>query len=98
MKIPGQLLYQSFRKGIRNPKVRPWLLLGIFAYLISPVDLIPSFLIGVGEIDDLVIVSILITELLQMWLGDPLKPSVETSTSPDPESVIDVKATAIDSD
>ena len=103
MKIPGSLLYQGFRRGLRNPKVRPWLMLGIFVYLISPIDLLPSFFIGAGEIDDLVLLGLLLGEMVQIWLGDPLAPEDQSASSQQPraaqaqerpasEAVIDVQA------
>lgn len=70
MRIPGSLLYQGFRRGLRNPKVRPWIILGVFIYLISPIDLLPSFFIGAGEIDDLVLLSLLVGEMIQIALGN----------------------------
>ncbi len=102
MRIPGQLLYQGFRRGLRNPKVRPWIILGIIAYLLSPIDVVPSFLIGFGEIDDLVLVGLLVTELLQIWVFEPavmdpayVKPET-TSQTPQGDTVIDVEAKPID--
>lgn len=82
MRIPGSLIYQGFRRGLRNPKVRPWLMLGIFVYLISPIDLFPSYFIGLGEIDDLVLLSLLLGEMVQIWLGDPLAPTDQVSGTP----------------
>lgn len=109
MKLPGSLIYQGFRRGLRNPKVRPWLMLGIFVYLISPIDLLPSFLIGAGEIDDLVLLGLLLGEMVQIWLGDPIAPeepikdrkqpaqkrqAERHSERPASEAVIDVQAYA----
>lgn len=85
MRIPGSLIYQGFRRGLRNPKVRPWLMLGIFVYLISPIDLLPSFFIGAGEIDDLVLLGLLLGEMVQIWLGDPIAPE-EQMNDPQPSA------------
>ncbi|MDX2272356.1 MAG: YkvA family protein [Cyanobacteriota bacterium] len=106
IKIPGHFLYQAFRRGLRHPQIRPWLILGIFTYLISPIDLIPSLLPIVGEVDDLVLLSILGGELLQMWIGDPFPPAAsgqtrnESASAPDhpaSQQVIDVAAKVVDS-
>jgi uncharacterized membrane protein YkvA (DUF1232 family) len=98
MRIPGFLLYQGFRRGLRNPQIRPWLFMGIFVYLLSPIDLVPSFLPGLGEIDDVMLIGLLLTELLQMWAGDPFAPA-KPQTQVDPPSpshvVVDVQADVV---
>lgn len=68
----------------------PWKALGIaagaFVYLISPLDLIPDVLVGIGVLDDLVIVTWLLGKLddaledYRVWRGE-----LPTETS-DPES------------
>ncbi|MFQ3613569.1 MAG: YkvA family protein [Cyanobacteriota bacterium] len=95
-------LYQGFRLGLRNPSLRPWILLGILAYLLSPIDLIPSVLPIVGEMDDLVLLGLLLTELAQMALGDPFRPQPQpksaTRTEPTSNQTIDIQATSLDGD
>jgi uncharacterized membrane protein YkvA (DUF1232 family) len=53
---------------------------GLLVYLVSPVDLIPDFLPGVGSLDDLVITALVlrwagrrvgIDDLRAKWTGDP---------------------------
>ena len=55
-------------------------LLGLLAYLISPIDLIPDFVPGIGAADDLIIAGIVLRwagrrvgpdRLRANWTGDP---------------------------
>ncbi|NJK62950.1 MAG: DUF1232 domain-containing protein [Synechococcaceae cyanobacterium SM2_3_1] len=102
MKFPGYFIYRGFQQGLRSPQIRPWILLGLFAYLISPFDLLPSFLPGLGEVDDLVLVGILVRELLMIWWENLLRPAAETASAPatgqKPGGVIDVQATPVESE
>lgn len=102
MKFPGYFIYRGFQQGLRNPQIRPWILLGLFAYLISPFDLLPSFLPVLGEVDDLVLVGILVRELLQIWWENFLQPAAQPSsasaTGQKPEGAIDVQATPVESE
>jgi uncharacterized membrane protein YkvA (DUF1232 family) len=97
-------LYQGFRLGLRNPNLRPWILLGILAYLLSPIDVIPSMLPIVGELDDLVLLGLLLTELAQMALGDPFRPQprpkspTQTAASSAANPTIDIQATTLEAD
>ncbi len=95
-------LYQGFRLGLRNPNLRPWILLGILAYLLSPIDVIPSMLPIVGELDDLVLLGLLLTELTQMALGDPFRPRpkdpAQTAASSAANRTIDIQATTLEVD
>ncbi len=97
MRIPGQVLYGWFRRGVRNPATRQWVILGVFVYLLSPIDLIPSILPGVGELDDVFLLGLLFVELAQVWFLGPDKaeePVAQTKAAPtDPNfQVIDVVA------
>ncbi|MEN9202691.1 MAG: DUF1232 domain-containing protein [Thermostichus sp. DG_1_6_bins_120] len=95
-------LYQGFRVGLRNPSLRPWIFLGILAYLLSPIDVIPSLLPIVGEMDDLIVLGLLLTELVQMALGDPFPPQSQsrsaTRTEPASNPTLDIQATSLDRD
>lgn len=52
---------------LRDPRVpmrRKALIGAVFAYVVSPVDLIPDVVVGVGRLDDLVLVSMAIDHLM----------------------------------
>lgn len=54
--------------ALRHPQAPGWLKLGtalIALYLISPIDLIPDFLPGIGLVDDLVLVPLAVRWLLK---------------------------------
>ena len=63
MKVSIASLYSWYRDTIRNPKYRWWIVLGTLAYLISPFDIAPDLIPIVGQIDDFVLVTLLVTEL-----------------------------------
>jgi uncharacterized membrane protein YkvA (DUF1232 family) len=42
----------------RTPKSAKWLALGVAAYALSPIDLIPDFIPVIGYLDDLIIVPL----------------------------------------
>ena len=48
----------------RVPMRRKALIGAVLAYTISPVDLIPDFVVGIGRLDDLVLVSLAIDHLM----------------------------------
>jgi len=62
-----------FSRLIKDPRVSvsPKLLLaGILAYVILPTDLLPDFLIGVGQLDDLAVVLGGLKLFLNLCPGD----------------------------
>ncbi|BFM41328.1 Protein of unknown function DUF1232 [Synechocystis sp. LKSZ1] len=68
MKFSLQSLYTLYRSGIRNRKYRWWIILGTLVYLLSPLDIAPDLLPIVGQIDDVVLVTLLLTEVSQLVL------------------------------
>lgn len=68
MKFSIPSLYNWYRQTIRNPKYRWWVALGTLVYLISPIDIAPDFIPIIGEIDDFVLLSLLVTEVSQIVL------------------------------
>jgi uncharacterized membrane protein YkvA (DUF1232 family) len=66
MSFSIQSVYNWYRDTIRNPKYRWWVILGTLAYLVSPIDIAPDFLPIVGQIDDVAIAVLLISEISQM--------------------------------
>ena len=70
-------IYNWYRNIIRHPKYRWWMIAGTLIYLISPIDIAPDFLPIVGQIDDVMIATLLVTELSQLFL-DRFKSSEES--------------------
>jgi len=55
----GRLLWYA----LRHPDAPAWLrpaTLGLVLYAISPIDLIPDFIVGLGQVDDVVLISLAI--------------------------------------
>ncbi|HEY9620131.1 MAG TPA: YkvA family protein [Crinalium sp.] len=98
-------LYDWYRQTIRNPKYRWWIVLGTIAYLVMPFDIAPDFLPVIGQIDDVLIVSLLVSEVSQMLIErvkasksgksvqDESARTVDSATTTEP---VDVNAVSID--
>ena len=83
---------------VRDPRVparNKATLVFVGAYLLSPIDLIPSFVVGLGQLDDIVLAALALNQLLhdvpddvlrQHWDGDQdvlelVREVLEVSTS-----------------
>ncbi len=66
MNFSIQSLYSWYRNTLRNPKYRWWIVLGTIAYLISPFDIAPDFLPIIGQIDDVALLTLLVSEVSQI--------------------------------
>ncbi|MEA5570660.1 YkvA family protein [Calothrix sp. UHCC 0171] len=66
MKFSIEALYNWYRGLLRNPKYRWWVVLGTFLYLVSPIDIAPDFLPIVGQLDDVLILTLLVSEVSQI--------------------------------
>ncbi len=109
MKFPGRFVYQGLRDLLRNPKYRWWIVLGSLIYLISPIDVAPDLIPVLGQVDDVVLITILLSEFYQ-WLleklpqsgGNPASTagnsdaSSRSSKASDYIETIDVEAQSID--
>ncbi len=62
-------LYDWYRNTLRNPKYRWYVILGTLVYLISPIDLLPDIFPIVGQVDDLMLLTLLLSELSQIVYG-----------------------------
>lgn len=69
----------------RTPLYLKAAMLGAVAYLLSPIDIVPEFLLGFGLLDDLVVVPMILT-----WIANRLPPGVGES----PDEVRTVEGTA----
>ncbi len=66
MSLSPKAIYDWYRSTLRNPKYRWWIILGTLAYLFSPLDLSPDIIPIAGQVDDVILVSLLVAELSQI--------------------------------
>ncbi|MDJ1180456.1 YkvA family protein [Roseofilum sp. BLCC_M91] len=100
MSNPIQSLYTWYRNMIRNPQYRWWIILGTLVYIFSPLDISPDVFPIAGQIDDVAVMVILLSEVSQLIL-DRVKakqPSATTSSSDEsaPQNTVDVDAVSLD--
>ncbi len=103
MKFSIQSLYTWYRDVLRNPKYRWWVILGTLVYLVSPFDILPDFIPVVGQIDDVFLLTLLVSEVsglvIEGWkarkgeVGGETPNTTEGSTST--ASTIDVDAVSV---
>ena len=84
--------YDWFRQTIRNPKYRWWIILGAVAYIVSPIDLAPDFIPFIGQIDDVAVMTLVISEVSQILL-DRIKAGKEKKAA---ETVASATQTVVD--
>lgn len=93
-----QSIYNWYRNTLRNPKYRWWLILGSILYILSPFDISPDFIPIIGQIDDVVILTLLVSEVSQ-FLIEAAKSrkgeSVVADTTNTPETTVDVDAVSV---
>jgi uncharacterized membrane protein YkvA (DUF1232 family) len=63
MNFSIQSLYTWYRSTLRNPKYRWWIIIGTIAYLISPLDISPDFIPIIGQIDDVLLLTLFVSEI-----------------------------------
>ena len=66
MNFSIQSLYTWYRNVLRNPKYRWWAVLATAIYFVSPIDIVPDFLPIVGQIDDIFLLTLLVSEVSQI--------------------------------
>ncbi|MBW4498057.1 MAG: DUF1232 domain-containing protein [Scytonema hyalinum WJT4-NPBG1] len=106
MKFSIQSLYNWYRNLLRNPKYRWWVILGTLLYFVSPIDFLPDVFPIVGELDDVFLLTLLVTEVSGLMIEGfkerkgnadakaakaPNTPEDSTSTA----STIDVDAVSV---
>jgi uncharacterized membrane protein YkvA (DUF1232 family) len=98
MTNPIQSVYNWYRNTIRNPKYRWWLILGTLAYVFSPLDLSPDLFPIVGQIDDVVLLTLMVSEVSQ-WLIDRAKvrngQTVTATTDSTADKTVEVDAVSV---
>lgn len=96
MNISVKSIYNWYHNTIQNPKYRWWIILGTLVYLLSPIDIAPDFLPIVGEVDDIMLLTLLITEVSQVVLdyAKSRKHQPGTYTQATSNETIDVESVA----
>lgn len=80
---------------MRNSNSRTLLLVGILLYVISPLDILPDILPILGWVDDGLLASIAINEIVQMVVEHQRyspTPTPDVAVTHPSEAVIDVEA------
>ncbi|MBD0343296.1 MAG: DUF1232 domain-containing protein [Coleofasciculus sp. Co-bin14] len=93
-----QSIYNWYRNTIRNPRYRWWMILGTIVYLFSPIDIAPDFIPVIGQIDDVLLLTLLVSEVSQL-LVDKVKArqeeAVVADTNNSAEKTVDVDAVSV---
>jgi uncharacterized membrane protein YkvA (DUF1232 family) len=66
MNFSIQSVYGWYRSVLRNPKYRWWVILGTALYFVMPFDIAPDFLPIAGQLDDVLLLTLLVSEVSQM--------------------------------
>jgi uncharacterized membrane protein YkvA (DUF1232 family) len=101
MNFSIQSLYTWYRNTLRNSKYRWWVIIGTVAYLISPLDISPDFIPIIGQVDDVLLLTLFVTEVsglvIDGWktkkgtVGNSTSNSANHATSPG--ETVDVSST-----
>ena len=95
-----QSIYNWYRNTIRNPQYRWWIILGTLAYIFSPFDISPDLFPILGQIDDVAITILLISEVSQLLVDFAKSRQSPGSTQVDDDSTsgptVDVEAVSVD--
>lgn len=98
MKFSIQSVYGWYRNLLRNPKYRWWVILGTALYFIMPFDIAPDFLPIVGELDDIFLLTLLVSEVSQLAIdsykarkGDRTTANADSTTT----NTVDVDAVSV---
>jgi uncharacterized membrane protein YkvA (DUF1232 family) len=91
-------LYSWYTQTLRNPRYRWWIILGTVAYLFSPFDIAPDFFPIVGQVDDMVIVTLLMSEVFSMVTEFFQKRKEVETVSPEDQAkeTVDVDAVGLE--
>jgi uncharacterized membrane protein YkvA (DUF1232 family) len=69
MKFSVESLYRWYHDLLQNPKYRWWVIIGTITYLISPIDIAPDFLPIIGQVDDVLLLTLLVSEVSGLIVG-----------------------------
>ena len=97
MNFSIQSVYGWYRNTLRNPKYRWWVILGTALYFVMPFDIAPDFLPIVGQLDDVFLLTLLVSEVSQMAIeGYKTRKGKSTANATDTTgSTVDVDAVSV---
>jgi len=92
-----QSVYTWYRNVIRNPKYRWWIIAGTLVYVLSPFDIAPDFIPVIGQIDDVLLMTLLVSEVSQVVVETVKRRQgkVTNDVANNPEEVVDVDAVSV---
>jgi uncharacterized membrane protein YkvA (DUF1232 family) len=90
-----QVFQEGYRNAIRHTKYRWVVILGTLIYLISPLDISPDFLPGLGWIDDGLLASLLVAEISQIMMEKVKQRKGVAANAQPSEGVVDVEAVSV---
>lgn len=64
VRLPGRL--RRLAADPRTPRRARWWLIGLVIYVVSPIDPIPDFIPGIGQLDEIVIVPLVLRRVKRM--------------------------------
>lgn len=65
-----------------TPRLERWHLIGLFAWLASPIDLLPEFLPGIGPLDNIVVAALVLRRKSRRLGRDYLRAHWPSTTDP----------------
>jgi uncharacterized membrane protein YkvA (DUF1232 family) len=74
-----------YHQLIRSPRYRGWVILGSLLYMLSPLDLSPDLIPLVGQLDDVVIMTLLFSEVFRVVINR-FMPELQAQESDRPSS------------
>lgn len=99
MSFSIQSLYTWYRNVLRNPKYRWWVIIGTVAYLLSPIDIAPDFIPVVGQVDDLLLLTLLVSEVsglvIDGWKARTGRVETTSDDSTSTDNTVDVDAVSV---
>jgi hypothetical protein len=64
VRLPGRL--RRVAADPRTPRRARWWLIGLAVYIVSPIDPIPDFIPGIGHLDELILVPLILRRIRHM--------------------------------
>ncbi len=83
------LIYDQYRKLIRESKFRWLIIVGSALYILSPFDISPDFLPIVGWIDDGLVLTLLLTEVSAILMEKVKEKKTEADSPSEASSTAD---------